>query len=264
MDNKALPWVDSHCHLEMLKGDVGSILTDCSHDGMVFCISIGTNVTANQKVVGFCDQFNGVFGTLGFHPHYASKFDPTHLDWIKHEIRHNQKIVGVGECGFDFYYHRSSTQEQRLAFTALLDLSLECDIPIVIHARDADLETKDILKNYRGKGLKGVVHSFTSTVEQARYLLDFGFYLSFNGISTYKQADQVRDVLKYMPQDRILLETDAPYLSPVPLRGKPNKPGNVAIVGRFVANYLGLPPEHLAQLVLQNTLTLFHRIEYEH
>ncbi len=264
MDNKAFPWVDSHCHLEMLKGDVDGILTDCHRDGMVFCISIGTGLAANKKVVGLCDQFDGVYGTLGFHPHYASKFDPTHLDWIKNEIQHNPKIVGVGECGFDFYYHRSSTDEQNVAFAAQLDLSLECGVPIVIHSRDADLETKSILENYHGKGLQGVIHSFTSTVEQARYLLDFGFYLSFNGISTYKQADQVRDVLKYVPKDRILLETDAPYLSPVPLRGKPNVPGNVSIVGRFVADFLALPVDHLAQLVLQNTLTLFRRIEYEH
>ena len=264
MDKNSFPWVDSHCHLEMLKGDVSTILNDGHRDGMAFCISIGTGVTANQKVVGMCEQYKEVYGTLGFHPHDASNFDPTHLDWIKNEIQNNQKIVAVGECGFDFYYHRSSTKDQKKVFSAQLDLAMESGVPIVIHSRDADLETRDILQSYAGKNLQGVVHSFTSTVEQARYLLDFGFYLSFNGISTYSQADQVRDVLKYVPKDRILLETDAPFLSPVPLRGKSNVPGNVSIVGRFVAEFLALPLDHLAQLVLQNTLTLFHRIEYEH
>ncbi|MBU2647498.1 TatD family hydrolase, partial [bacterium] len=227
-------------------------------------ISIGTGISANQKVVDLCDRYDQVYGTLGFHPHYASKFDPAHLDWIKNKIRENRKIVGVGECGFDLYYHRSSLKDQKKAFSVQLDLAVEAAVPVVIHARDADVETRDILKGYHGKELRGVIHSFTSTVEQARYLLDFGFYISFNGISTYQQADQVRDVLKYIPTDRILLETDAPYLSPVPLRGKPNVPGNVSIIGRYIAEFLGLSPDLLAELVLKNTLTLFHRIEYEH
>ncbi len=264
MDTKAFSWVDSHCHLEMLKGDVNRILSDGIREGMAFCISIGTSAAANQKVVELCRQFSEVYGTLGFHPHGASKFEPTQLDWLKNQIQNNQKIVGVGECGYDFYYHHSSIKEQKEAFSAQLDLALETDVPIVIHSRDADSETRDILENYKGKNIQGVVHSFTSTIEQARYLLDFGFYLSFNGISTYAKADQVREVLKFTPKERILLETDAPYLSPVPLRGKQNVPGNVSIVGQFVANFLKLPQDHLAQLVLQNTLTLFNRIEYEH
>lgn len=264
MDKSVTPWVDSHCHLEMLKGDVSTILEKSFQEGLAFCISIGTIDTANQKVVGLCDRFDKVFGTLGFHPHYASKFDADQLDWIRMEIQDNRKIIGVGECGFDYYYHHSSKKDQQKAFSAQLDLALETGVPVVIHSRDADAETRDVLEGYKGKDLQGVVHSFTSTVEQARYLLDFGFYLSFNGISTYPKAGQVRDVLNYTPHERILLETDAPYLSPAPLRGKPNVPGNVSIVGQFVAEFLELSPDYLAQLVLQNTLTLFPRIKYEH
>ncbi len=264
MENSTYPWIDSHCHLEMLKGNTGNILDSARQSGMPFCISIGTGISANQKVVGLCDRFDTVYGTLGFHPHYASSFDHQHLDWIRDCIRENQKIVAVGECGFDFYYNRSSREDQLKAFAAQLDLAVESGVPVVIHSRDADAATKEILESYRGTNLQGVVHCFTSNVEQARYLLDFGFYLSFNGISTYPQAEQVREVLAFVPNERILLETDSPYLSPVPLRGKPNVPGNVAIIGRFVADFLGLTSESLAQLILGNTLTLFQRIRYEH
>ncbi len=264
MENSIYPWVDSHCHLEMLKGDISTILDDARQEGVGFCISIGTGISANQKVVDISSRFHDVYGTLGFHPHYASRFDQLHLDWIRDEIRKNSKIVGVGECGFDFYYNRSGRDDQKTTFAAQLDLTIESGVPVVIHSREADVEARDILEGYRGKGLTGVVHCFTSSIEQARYLLDFGFYLSFNGISTYPQAEEVRDVLKYVPNDRILLETDSPYLSPVPMRGKPNAPGNVATVGRYVAEFLGLSYADLAEKVLKNTLMLFQRISYEH
>lgn len=263
MENSSLPWVDSHCHLEMLKGNIDDILDKARRNGMPFCISIGTGIAANRRVVDLCGQFDNVYGTLGFHPHYASSFDVEHLEWMRERIRTDQRIVAVGECGFDFYYNRSVKKDQVKAFTAQLDLAIETGVPVVIHARDADLETRDILESYKGKNLEGVVHCFTSGPDQARYLLDAGFYLSFNGISTYSQAEEVREVLGFVPRDRILLETDSPYLSPVPMRGKPNVPGNVAIVGEFVADFLELQPDRFSQLILENTLTLFNRIPYE-
>lgn len=264
MENRPFPWVDSHCHLEMLKGNPNDILNEARQRGMPFCISVGTGVSANRKVVELCDRFDDVYGTLGFHPHYASKFDLVHMEWMQDQIVENQRIVAVGECGFDFYYNRSCREDQQKAFSAQLDLAVESGVPVVIHARDADAATREILEAYRGTDLRGVVHCFTSGIEQARYLLDFGFYLSFNGISTYPQAEEVREVLAYVPNERILLETDSPYLSPVPMRGKPNVPGNVAIVGQYAADFLGVSSESLAQLILENTLTLFQRIPHEH
>lgn len=179
-------------------------------------------------------------------------------------IGNNPRIVAVGECGFDFYYNRSGREDQKTAFAAQLELAAETGVPVVIHSRDADAETRDMLEAYRGKQLRGVVHCFTSDIDQARYLLDMGFYLSFNGISTYRQAELVREVLAFVPLDRMLLETDAPYLTPEPLRGKPNVPANVAIVGRFVSDFLDLPPGDVAETILANTRTLFNRIDYEH
>ncbi|MCP4752461.1 MAG: TatD family hydrolase [Proteobacteria bacterium] len=257
-------WIDSHCHLEMLKGNTQDALEKSFRQGMRICISIGTNHESNRKVQQYCGIYDQVFGTFGFHPHTASKFEWDHLYWIKREIEKDDKIVAIGECGFDFFYSYSKKDEQKEAFAAQLSLASELGIPVVIHSRDADQETRDMLDSFKGKNLTGVIHCFTSTLELAKYVLDAGFYLSFNGICTFPQADSVRRVLKYTPRDRILLETDAPYLSPVPYRGKPNIPGHVSIIGEYIADFLKMPIERFSELVFQNTITLFPRISYEY
>lgn len=261
--NEDAVWVDSHCHLEMLKEDVEVALEKSNRTGLKFCITIGTDYTSNQKLCQYCDTFPNVFGTLGFHPHGASKVKQEHLDHAKTEIEQNQKIVAVGECGYDLYYEHSDRKVQEKVFDAQLELASEVNLPVIIHSRDADSQTREMLESHRRQDLEGVVHCFTSHIEQARYYLDLGFYLSFNGICTFPQADTVREVLKFVPLDRVLLETDAPYLSPVPYRGKPNFPGRVSIVGHYIASLLGIPEEKLADQVLQNTKTLFQRIDYE-
>ncbi len=258
--NQSIEWVDSHCHLEMLKSDTEKALEESVRQGMKLCITIGTNHEANQKIQRHCRKFDRVFGTYGIHPHGASKFKQEHLEWIESEILKDAKIVGIGECGFDFFYKYSEEADQREAFAAQLGLAAELELPIVIHSRAAEQQTRDVLESFKGKGLSGVVHCFTSSLDQAKYMLDAGFYLSFNGICTYPQANPVREVLNYTPKDRILLETDAPFLSPVPFRGKPNTPGNVSIVGEFVAGFLNIPVERFAEMILQNTLTLFSGI----
>ena len=263
MMERELEWVDSHCHLEMLKGDVHAALKKSFQSGMAYCITIGTSPSANKKIVSFCQSIKRVYGTLGCHPHNASKFDIKELDWVKQQIELYDTIVGIGECGFDLYYEHSDRSLQKIAFDAQLSLAIEIDMPVVIHAREADQLTRDVLEPYRSKNITGVVHSITSDLDQARFLLDFGFYLSFNGICTFSQAESVRDVLKFTPPDRILLETDAPYLSPEPYRGKPNIPGNVALVGKYVAELLNISQEQLAQQTARNTKTLFPRISYE-
>lgn len=262
--NNSYSWIDSHCHLEMLKGSLDDNLEKSFQQGMEFCISIGTDHDSNLKIKKICSEYEQVYGTFGFHPHNASEFKQEHLDWIRSEILNDKKIVGIGECGFDLHYNHSSKSDQLKAFESQLALALEMQLPVIIHSREADLETREVLNRFVDQGLKGVVHCFTSDLDQAKFLLDRGFYLSFNGICTFPQADTVRQVLKYAPQDRILLETDSPFLSPVPLRGKPNFPGNVSIVGEYVADLLGLSVQKLARIVSQNTWSLFPKIKYEY
>lgn len=261
--SQTLGWIDSHCHLEMLKGETKSILEKSVHQGMGTCITIGTNHSSNRKILQYCKEFKDVYATLGVHPHEASTFNDEHLNWIKQEAIYNTKIVGIGECGIDLYYEHSPKKDQEGAFVAQLDVAVELALPVVIHSREADTITRNILDNYKHTSLTGVVHCFTSDMKQAEYLLDAGFYLSFNGICTYPNAESIREVLRNTPLDRILLETDAPFLSPQPIRGKPNSPGNVSLVGEFVANYLKIPSKKFAKLVANNTHNLFSKIEYE-
>ena len=256
-------WIDSHCHLEMLKGEPKRILEKSFQQGMGSCVTIGTNHRSNQKILQYCQEFSQVFATLGIHPHGAAGFQDEHLDWIKQEASNNIKIVGIGECGFDLYYRHSPESDQKTAFIAQLDLAVELALPVVIHSREADSITRDVIDDFKQKQLAGVVHCFTSDIAQARYMLDAGLYLSFNGICTYPTADSVREVLKFTPLDRILLETDAPFLSPQAKRGKPNSPGNVSIVGKFIANYLNIPADEFARLTANNTHNLFSRIPNE-
>ena len=256
-------WIDSHCHLEMLKGETKQILENSFRQGMGMCVTIGTNHKSNQRIVQYCQAFKQVYATLGVHPHEAAGFQEAHLDWMKQQAKCNLKIVAVGECGFDLFYRHSPETDQKKAFIAQLDLAVELGLPVVIHSREADKITRDVLDDYKRKDLTGVVHCFTSDLTQARYLLDAGFYLSFNGICTYPTADSVREVLKYTPPDRILLETDAPFLSPQSRRGRPNSPGNVSIVGKFIAKYLKVPADEFARLTANNTCNLFSRIPNE-
>lgn len=261
--NDTIPWVDTHCHLEMIKQPVEVVMENNRKAGLDFCISIGTDHSSNKKVKHFCGQFNDVYGTLGFHPHGASNVQPDHVDWMKSELQSNKKLVAVGECGYDLYYEFSDRKAQSAVFETQLNLAVDLDLPVVIHSRDADDQTRDMLEAFKSKNMNGVVHCFTSDRNQAKYLLDAGFYLSFNGISTFPQAEAVRDVIQFMPRDRILLETDAPYLSPVPYRGKPNLPGRVSIVGDYLAKFLKMNAEDLAFVTTENTKTLFTRIDDE-
>ncbi len=230
---------------------------------MRFCITIGTSHQANLQVKELCQNFDIVYGTLGFHPHDASQVEDGHLQWIREEFQANQKMIAVGECGYDLFYEHSKKADQAKVFESQLNLAAELDMPVVIHSREADQEMRDMLNAFKNKNLSGVVHCFTSDLDQAKFILDYGFFLSFNGICTFPQAETVREVLKYTPLDRLLLETDSPYLSPVPFRGKPNIPGRVSIVGEYVADYLKISTEKLSNQVLENTKTLFPRIDYE-
>jgi TatD DNase family protein len=252
-------WIDSHCHLEMLDADIGLVLDQAVSQGVASCITIGTDARSNVKVLEYCQMSERVFGTLGVHPHNASSLKDADLDWIRKNAAIHPRIVGIGECGFDFYYHRSSIEDQRRAFVAQLEIARELGLPVVIHARDADAATRDVLNDYRKEPITGVIHCFTSSIAQARYVLDLGLYISFNGICTFPLADAIRKLVRFVPADRMLLETDAPFLSPVPFRGKPNVPAHVAIVGTYLAQWLKMDIESLAEQTRANTWRLFRK-----
>ncbi|MDH5560575.1 MAG: TatD family hydrolase [Deltaproteobacteria bacterium] len=258
-----ITWIDTHCHLEMLDKDAESVLRVNEEEGVTHCVTIGTNHESNQKVKDYCHLFQQIFGTLGFHPHDAKNVQREQLDWIREETQKNKKIIGIGECGFDLYYNHSEEDKQKEVFAQQLELADELGVPLVIHSREAEKQTRDLLDSSEFKGLSGVFHCFTSTKEFARYVLDKGFYVSFNGICTFPKSKTIREVLSYVPLERIILETDAPFLTPVPFRGRQNRPGYVALVGNYIADYLGISRDEFSQKVRRNTQTLFQRMVYE-
>lgn len=258
-----LHWIDSHCHLEMIKENIPDLFLRSEADNLKACITIGTDHASNIQVIEMCERYPQIFGTLGVHPHEASTFTRKEADFIEAEAQKNPKIVAIGECGFDFHYNLSDQKQQHEAFEQQLDIAVRSNLPVVIHTRDAEEETIEVLTHFKDQNLKGVFHCFTSSMKLAEFALKSGFYISFNGISTFPKSREVKEVLKETPLDRILLETDAPYLAPVPHRGKPNTPKYVPVVGHFISEFLDIPVEEFSKITLQNTKRLFSRLSNE-
>lgn len=256
----SLHWIDSHCHLEMTKEIIPDLFSKDLENQLDYCITIGTDQTSNLQVVEICRQHDQLFGTLGVHPHEASKITQEQLNFIESESTRNSKIVAIGECGFDLYYGLSDKKSQREAFEKQLDIACRTNLPVVIHTRKAESDTIEILSNFKNQNLKGVFHCFTSSIDLAHFALDMGFHISFNGIVTFPKSKEVKQVLSMTPLERILLETDSPYLAPVPHRGKTNSPKYVSVVGHFISEFLNISVQELSDITTQNTKRLFSRI----
>ena len=228
---------DSHCHLEddRFSGDVEGALERMQQSGVTRCILAASDMPTAEKIVALADAYPQVYGMVGFHPHEASQFREENLtqmaEWLK-----NPKIVGVGEIGLDYYYDHSPRDVQRSVLERQLDFALEQDVPVAFHIRDAHGDTLDLLSHRKGRLPEGVLHCFSGSLECARQYLDMGFYISFAGPVTFKNAAKLQEVARYCPVDRLLVETDSPYLAPVPLRGQRNEPANVRYVAQMVAS----------------------------
>jgi TatD DNase family protein len=198
-----------------------------------------------------------VWGTQGIHPHEAEKYSEEVGQLIRSRLS-DDRIVAVGEIGLDYYYDHADPAIQRDVFEQQLQLAVDSDMPIVVHTRDADEDTRAILDNFSSRlKRKGVIHSFTSGIPLAEYCLAEGFCLGFNGIATFNAADNVRAAVAVTPLDQLLLETDAPYLTPVPYRGKPNAPYYLPFVAEKVAQVKGYEVEHLLKQTWRNSMALF-------
>ena len=253
-------WVDTHCHLEMLKTSTAEAMAHAREMGVGLMMTIGTKDSSNKEVLRLIHEYEEVYGAVGIHPHEADQATQAHLDFIASSLKAEKKLVALGECGFDLYYEHSTIENQKRVFYQQIEIALEQDIPLVIHSREAEPATRQMLQDFKGRGLKGVFHSYTSSPELAKEILDLGFYVSVNGICTFPKSEEVREVLRMIPKDQLLLETDSPFLAPVPVRGKSNLPGNVAHVGRFVAETLGRTPEEVQEQCFRNCRTLFERL----
>jgi len=254
--------IDTHCHLtfEPLADDVEEVLERSRSAGVTAWITVGTDAQQNRKAVDLADRFEHMYAAVGIHPHDAKDVTGQTIAELE-ELARSEKVVALGETGLDYHYNFSQHAEQRRAFAAQLEIARELNLPVIVHCREAFDETMDILeRSIRLEGrLKGVVfHCFSGSAEQARVVLDYGFYISLTGVVTFKNAAKAQQVARSVPTDRLMLETDCPYMSPEPMRKqKINEPALMIHTARFLAELKEMSPSDFAQAVTATSKTFF-------
>jgi len=249
-------FIDTHCHLDKLDSTPEEAVKQAKQEGVETIVTISVDEESFDFVSNAVTQFKYVYGTVGIHPHDASEFRPSMEQNIRKLARRHEKMIAIGETGLDYHYMNSSSEDQQFAFLKQLQIAVELNLPVVLHSREAETDTICILKEIPVPAL-GVAHSFTGSLKMARTLLDMGWYLGINGIVTFKNAEDLREVVRWIPMDRLLLETDSPFLAPVPFRGKPNKPAHIPVIASFIAELRKIPIEHLAEITTENAHRLF-------
>lgn len=253
--------VDSHCHLDFpeFAPELTDVVSRASAAGVGACVSIGTHLSGFPRVREIAEEFPNIFCSVGIHPHDSEK-EPLESSEPLVELAQHRKVVGIGETGLDFYYNHSARDAQIANFRAHIAAARSTGLPLIVHTRDADDETIEVLRQEMGKGaFSGLIHCFTGTQKLADAALELGFYISVSGIMTFKKSDALRGVLATVPLDRLLVETDAPYLAPTPYRGKRNEPAFVALTAQAMAELKSVPFEELSLATTDNFFRLFSR-----
>lgn len=254
-------FVDSHCHLNY-KGLVehqAAVLERARAAGVSAMLNISTRECEWDDVIGLAEQESDVWASVGIHPHEADAH--VGIDALKLIQRAaNPRVIAIGETGLDYYYDHSDRQQQQISFREHIAASRETGLPLIVHTRDAEEDTAQILADEMGKGhYSGVIHCFTASAEFGRKALDLGLYISLSGIVTFKSATDLQEVARHIPAERLLIETDSPFLAPVPHRGKSCEPAFVANTAQFIADLRGVTVEQLAQQSSSNFYRLFSK-----
>jgi len=251
--------IDTHCHLtfEPLDADIDAVLERSKAAGVTSWITVGTNLPDSKKAVEFANRFDDMYAAVGIHPHDAKNAAPDTLTQLR-ELAQNVKVVAVGETGLDFHYNFSKQPDQFRVFAAQLQLAAELNLPVIIHSRNAFDETMDVLDRF-AKSVKNVVfHCFSGSPEQAKKVLDRGCCVSFTGVVTFKNADRTRQAADLVPLDKLMLETDSPYMSPEPVRKqKTNEPALMTHAAKFLADLKKIPLEEFAAAVTATSKAFF-------
>ena len=259
--------IDSHCHLNHERitdhGAPGELTARAREAGVLGMVNICCRVASEfPLILQTAEAHENVWCTIGTHPHDASKPDEkaVSLEELVRLAQSSPKIVGIGESGLDYYYDYSTPEDQAESFRKHIRACIETDLPLVVHARDADVDVMKIIREEgEGTALRGVLHCFSSGRAMAEDALDFGFYISLSGIVTFKQAEELQAIARDVPLDRILVETDAPFLAPTPLRGKTNEPAYVTHTGTYVAGLKDVSADDMARITTENFFTLFNK-----
>ena len=256
----ALPLVDTHCHLAdpRLCEDTDAVVARAHEAGARFLISVGAigAIECDRATVAIAERNNDVYAAIGVHPHDAKDCDEPRLAQLR-ELAASPKVVAIGESGLDFHYMHSPSEVQEDALRRHLELAAELDLPIVIHCREAEARLAAIVREAGLPPCGGAIHSFTGDTDAARTFLELGFHISFSGILTFKNAKALREAALAIPEDLLLIETDAPYLAPEPYRGKRNEPAFVARTLETLAHLRASDPAALGETIVANAARLF-------
>ena len=251
--------VDSHCHLDFpdFEQDRDALVARARAASVGLMVTISTKFSQADKIIALSEQYEDVLCSVGTHPHEASSETAVSGDVIAAKATH-AKVIGIGETGLDYFYEHSEKEIQKQSLISHIEASRLTQLPLIVHARDADTDTAQILENEMAIGTyPGLIHCFTAGPELARRALDMGFYISISGIATFKNAQNLREVIKTIPLDRLLVETDAPYLAPMPHRGKRNEPSFVSHTAEHLAELFDISAEAFADQTTENFFRLF-------
>jgi TatD DNase family protein len=254
--------IDSHCHLnyDYAPKSTDTLIREAEEAGVVALVTVGVDLSSLEKVVELSEQHPHIYHTVGVHPHEAITISEGDLAALEEAAKH-PKCRAIGEIGLDYHYDHSPREVQRVQLDQQLELALRVKLPVVIHSRDAEADLLRSLLSYAKKlpegAIPGVIHCFSGTQEFGQACLDAGFYISFSGILTFKAAEQLRDCARAFPLERLMVETDSPYLAPIPYRGKKCEPAMVRMTAQKLAEVKGLPLDEIARATTANARRFF-------
>ena len=256
--------IDSHCHLtyEPISNTLKETIDRANKDGIKYMLTISTEDKSFEQILKIVNSHKSVYGTYGIHPHEAKLHQHIQRVDIINKVNQNKKIIGIGETGLDFYYNHSDKKDQINSFEEHISAAQEKNLPLIVHTRSAEKETFEILKKHlKKKNFKILIHCFTGSRRFAFDLLDLGSYISASGVITFKKSQELANIFKDLPNEKILVETDAPYLAPVPLRGKPNEPSYIVHTVKFLSNLKNIPYKVFSERTSNNFFDLFGKLD---
>ena len=248
--------IDTHCHLyKEYYEDIDSIIKLSKENNVVYYINNGCDAKSNIEVLESVEKYPSVYGALGIHPENVENYILDDIKFIEDNLN-NKKIVAIGEIGLDYHYSKENKYEQIKLLELQLKLAEKYDMPVIIHSRDATEDTINTLKKYK---VKGIIHSFSGSLETAKIYIKMGYLLGINGVVTFKNCN-LKDVLKEIPLENIVLETDSPYLTPVPYRGKQNNPSHILDIANFISEIYDLTLDDVSRITTDNVIKLYTKI----
>ncbi|HKL47327.1 MAG TPA: TatD family hydrolase [Candidatus Izemoplasmatales bacterium] len=250
--------IDSHVHLndEQLFTKIETLLDKAQAAGVVAYVVVGYDIESSKLAIELANMYESIYALIGIHPSEASYVKDSDIDWLERNLSH-PKVKGIGEIGLDYHWDKQFMDQQKDLFIKQIKLANQHKVPISIHMRDATEDTYEILKTHKDKDLTGVMHCYSGSKESMKQFLDLNMYISLAGPVTFKNAHTPKDVAKHVPLNRLLVETDSPYLSPVPYRGKQNQPRNVEFIAKEIAKIRGISFQEVSEKTYQNTVELF-------